>query len=123
MRTPATEHLIRQRITALGRLLAAARDGDVSSLHRARVATRRLREVLPLVAEGAKGDKVTKSLRRLTRILGPVRELDVALQILDEFDDGPQAPRQGIQRLRAAIIDERKRLRSGFRRRISAFDV
>jgi len=123
MRTPATEHLIRQRITALGRLLAAARDGDVSSLHRARVATRRLREALPLIAPSEKAEKMTRSVRRLTKALGPVRELDVALLILDELDDGADAPRQGIHRLRSAIIDERRRLRAEMRRQISSFDL
>src|SRR4051812_8443430 len=123
MRTAATEHLIRQRIAALGRLLDGARAGDVSSLHHARVATRRLREALPLIAEGHKGEKLTRSLRRLTRSLGPVRELDVAMLILEEFDAGPEAPRQGIRRLRESIIDERKRLQSGLRRRLAAFDV
>jgi len=123
MRTPAAEHLIRQRINALGRLLPGAKDGDSASLHHARVATRRLREAIPLVAQGAKAEKLTRTVRQLTRALGPVRELDVALVILDEFDDGPAAPRQGIQRLRAAIIEERRRLRTELRRRISDFDV
>jgi len=123
MRTPAAEHLIRQRIAAIGRLLPAAKEGDAVSLHQARVATRRLRETIPLVARGSRAEKLSRSVRRLTRALGPVRELDVALMILDEFDDGPQAPRQGIQRLRAAIIDERRRLRAELRRQISSFDA
>ena len=123
MRTPAAEHLIRQRIAAIGRLLPAAKEGDAVSLHQARVATRRLRETIPLVARGSRAEKLSRSVRRLTRALGPVRELDVALMILDEFDDGPQAPRQGIQRLRAAIIDERRRLRTELRRQISSFDA
>jgi hypothetical protein len=42
----AAEHLIRQRMTALGRVLPAAKKGDVTSLHQARVASRRLREAL-----------------------------------------------------------------------------
>ena len=58
MRAPAAEHLIRQRVTALGRALPAARAGDASSLHQARVATRRLRAALPLAASGGKAEKV-----------------------------------------------------------------
>jgi len=123
MRTPAAEHLIRQRVGALGRLLPAAKGGDAASLHQARVASRRLREAIPLVARGAKAEKLARSVRQLTRALGPVRELDVALMILDEFDDGPAAPRQGIHRLRMAIMDERKRLQAGLGRRIAAFDT
>ena len=123
MRTPAAEHLIRQRINAIGRLLPGAKEGDVPSLHQARVATRRLREALPLVTRGAKAEKLTRAVRRLTRALGPVRELDVALAILDELDAAPDAPRQGIQRLRVAIAAERKPLRTELRRRIDEFDI
>ena len=46
MRTPAAEYLIRQRVSALGRALPAAKKGDATSLHQARVATRRLRAAL-----------------------------------------------------------------------------
>ena len=47
MRTPGAEYLIRQRISALGRALPAAKAGNTTSLHQARVATRRLRAALP----------------------------------------------------------------------------
>jgi CHAD domain-containing protein len=123
MRTPAAEHLIRQRVTALGRALPAASKGDVTSLHQARVATRRLRAALPLVAPGRKAEKLTRSVRRLTQALGPVRELDVALLILDELQDSGDVPRPAIQRLRAAICDERRQLHSELQRRLEDFDV
>ena len=77
--------LLRQRFTALARGLAGARAGDVTAIHQARVATRRLREALPLVTSGGAGRKLERTIRRLTRALGPVRELDVALQTLDEL--------------------------------------
>jgi CHAD domain-containing protein len=123
MRTPGAEHLIRQRIKAIARWLPAARDGDATSLHQARVATRRMREAIPLVARGAKAQKLARSVRRLTRALGPVRELDVELAILDELDIGPTAPRHGIQRLRAMIVDDRRQLGSELRDHITDFDL
>ena len=49
-RTSPSELLIRQRLAALSRTLPGARKGDVHAVHQARVATRRLREALPLVA-------------------------------------------------------------------------
>ena len=122
MRSAAAEHLIRQRVTALGRALPATREGDVTSLHQARVATRRLREALPLVASSRKVEKLAKPVRRLTRALGPVRELDVALLILDDLDTAGEVPRPAIQRLRAAIAGERQRLHSELRRRLEDFD-
>ena len=123
MRTPATEYLIRQRVTALGRALPAATQGDVTSLHQARVATRRLRAALPLVARGRKTQKLTRSVRKLTQALGPVRELDVALLILDEFEDSTDVPRPAVQRLRAAIEEERTQLREAMLRLLDGFDL
>jgi CHAD domain-containing protein len=123
MRAPAAEYIIRQRVSALGRSLPAAKAGDVTSLHRARVATRRLRAALPLVAPDGKAGKVVKSVRRLTRVLGPVRELDVALMILDELDQSGDVPRPGIDRLRASIVDERQRLQAELREEIDEFDL
>jgi len=123
MRTPAAEYLIRQRVAALGRALPAAKTGDAKSLHQARVATRRLRAALPLLGSGRKAQKVARRVRRLTRTLGPVRELDVALVILDELGTGGEVPRTAIERLRASIIDERRRLQREVRERIDEFDL
>jgi CHAD domain-containing protein len=66
--------------------LPKALTGDSHSVHQARVASRRLRETLPVVGadlDGAKATKGAKKVRRrmrqLTRVLGPVRELEVTL--------------------------------------------
>ncbi|HEY6362619.1 MAG TPA: CHAD domain-containing protein [Vicinamibacterales bacterium] len=55
------------------------RDGNAESVHDGRVATRRLREVLPLVgaAHPERVDAFTTAIRRAGRRLGRVRELDV----------------------------------------------
>ena len=123
MRTPAAEYLIRQRVAALRRALPAAKDGDAKSLHQARVATRRLRAALPLFGTGRKADKVARCIRRLTRLLGPARELDVSLLILDELERSHDVPRPAIDRLRASIADERRRLQEHVRERIDEFDI
>ena len=123
MRTPAAEYLIRQRIAALGRVLPAARAGDAASLYHARVATRRLRAALSLVASGPRAEKLAQSVRGLTRALGPIRELDVELLILDELEKSGEVPRAGVDRLRSSIADERKHLQSRVRRRLSDFDL
>jgi CHAD domain-containing protein len=123
MRVPAAEYLIRQRVSALRRALPAAKAGDATSLHQARVATRRLRAALPLVASGPKAGKVARSVRRLTRALGPIRELDVALLILAELERSGEVPHAGIERLRASIIEERQRLQAAVRDQIDDFDL
>jgi CHAD domain-containing protein len=123
MRTPAAEYLIRQRLAALRRALPAAKDGDARSLHQARVATRRLRAALPVFGAGRKAEKVARSVRRLTRLLGPARELDVSLVILDELEANPDVPRAAIDRLRASIADKRRRLQEHVRERLDEFDM
>lgn len=69
------------RVDAVHAHLGPALDGDGDGVHQARVASRRLRETLPLAAvvlpEAVAGD-ASRLLRRLTRTLGAVRELDVA---------------------------------------------
>jgi CHAD domain-containing protein len=122
MRTPAAEYLIRQRVAALRRALPAAKDGDVKSLHQARVATRRLRAVLVL-GSGRKAEKVARSVRRLTRLLGPARELDVSLSTLDELERDGGVPRAAIDRLRVSVAEERRRLQEQVRERIDEFDI
>src|SRR5207248_11503097 len=89
----------------------------------ARVATRRLRAALPRVGAGGKAQKLAKSVRRLTQALGPTRELDVALLILDELEERGEVPRGAIERLRASIADERHRLQDHVREEIDEFDL
>jgi len=80
------ERVLRARLAALARMLPAARRGEVNGIHKARVATRRLREALPIVLAhrpGRKTARLRRRYRKLTRALGPVRELDVTLGLLE----------------------------------------
>ena len=122
-RTSPSELLIRQRLATLMRTLPGALRGDVQSIHQARVATRRLREALPLAASGARGRKLARTVRKLTRALGPVRELDVALINLDELDKDGEIPRSALTRLRQVIGEERQRLFVEMRRRVEHLDL
>jgi CHAD domain-containing protein len=80
-RSPLRDSLSRRR-RALAKHVPAALDGDSHAVHEARVASRRVRETLPVVGADL-DDKVVRKLRRrirrVTRGLGPVRELEVAL--------------------------------------------
>ncbi len=113
-----SELLIRQRLSALSRALPGAQAGEVVAIHQARVATRRLREALPLVARGAAGRKLARTVRRLTRALGPVRELDVALLTLDDLGRAQDVPRAGVQSLQQVIRQERRRMHRDMKRTI-----
>jgi CHAD domain-containing protein len=118
-----SELLIRQRLAALSRTLPGARKGDVHAVHQARVATRRIREALPLVTRGRAGKSLKKSVRKLTRALGPIRELDVALMNLDQLRTSDDIPEMAIARLRQLIAEERQRLGSEMVRRIAQYDL
>ena len=122
MRVPAVEGLIIERVDALSQALPAAAKGDVAALHKARVATRRLRAALPIVANGRRAEQLARLIRRLTQALGSVRELDVARQILDDLEDAGKVSHAAARALRVAVDDERRRLRSELERHLEDFD-
>jgi CHAD domain-containing protein len=118
-----SESLILQRLRALSRQLPGAQLGNVHAIHRARVATRRLREALPLVVDGAHGRKLERQVRALTQALGPVRELDVILHTLDVLEADGDVPRSGIECLRRLVTDERRRRHAEMGRRVAGCDL
>jgi CHAD domain-containing protein len=63
------------------------RDGRSDSIHQARVATRRMRELLPLVPtlEAGSAGALGELVRSLGRSLGKVRELDSLIQLTEEM--------------------------------------
>ena len=106
--------LLRQRLVSLLQAMPAAQAGDEASVHQARVASRRLREALPVLGARADEDaldRVQRRVRRITRALGPVRELDVTLSLLSELEGKGAAPVRAISRVRAAVVEERKKRR------------
>jgi CHAD domain-containing protein len=95
---------------ALQRYLPAAARGDDVGVHQARVASRRLREAVPVLTSGVKSNKADKArgkIRRLTRALGTVRELDVTLHVLDELARKSEMPRGALEDVRAHVVTER----------------
>lgn len=114
-RIRVTSRLLRTRARALKRHLPAAAAGDDHGVHQARVATRRLREAMPVLTGGvkhSKAGKASRKIRRLTRALGAVRETDVTLHILAELAQAGNLPRTAIEEVRAHVIAERDRRRT-----------
>jgi CHAD domain-containing protein len=106
--------LLRQRLVSLLQAMPAAQTGDEISVHQARVASRRLREALPVLGATADQDaldRAGKRVRRITRALGPVRELDVTLSLLAELEAKAAAPKRAIAKVRAAVVEERQKRR------------
>jgi CHAD domain-containing protein len=102
--------LLRQRLETLIEAMPAVQSGDTKSVHQARVATRRLRAALPVLRKSLDAhaiDRARQRVRRMTRALGPVRELDVSLDLLDEFANHGVASGRVIAKVRQALTSER----------------
>jgi CHAD domain-containing protein len=102
--------LLKQRLTTLVEAMPAAQSGDMRSVHQARVATRRLREALPVLRATVDNHAlktVRQQVKQMTRALGPVRELDVALAHLEELGGRSPISSRALGRVRQAIARER----------------
>lgn len=102
--------LLKQRLTTLVDAMPAAQAGDIRSVHQARVASRRLREALPVLRKTVHKHTLThvrQQVREMTRALGPVRELDVALAHLDELGRRSRISSRALGCVRQAIARER----------------
>jgi CHAD domain-containing protein len=79
--------LLKHRIRAVFKHLPKGLAGGEESIHQMRVAGRRLRVALPLLARKPEGRRVRKALgvvRDLTRTAGGSRDLDVGLLLFEE---------------------------------------
>jgi CHAD domain-containing protein len=85
-------------------------DGDVEAVHRTRVASRRLREALPVLQlDPDLVDKLSRKLRKITRRLGKLRDLDVLADIVTELRAAGRYPEPPLARLAASISEQRSR--------------
>jgi CHAD domain-containing protein len=118
--------LLERRTRALRRQLTAAVAGKDAGVHQARVASRRLREALPVLTEGlqhTKAGKAQRKIRRLTQALGTVRELDVTLHLIDELGERQGVPRAALAEVRALVIEDRERRRAVMLHRLESVDT
>jgi CHAD domain-containing protein len=100
--------------------------GEMDAVHRARVTSRRVREILPLLAHVVPADAVDRARRdvqRVTRALGAVREADVTLDVLHD-----QAAREGwapvvVSRLARRLEATRDRQRDHMTSKLTRVDV
>ena len=127
-RTPARttfRTVFGRRLAEFTTPLPGAEHGRAREIHKARVASRRLREMLPLMDTGRRKERrVRKLMRRVTRRLGRLREAEVLLKLLDSVPDSARAT-VGVRQLRERLVigretafKKRKRRRLGrkFRR-------
>jgi len=116
---------LRQRVAAIAREIAGVRRAsDPEPLHRMRVASRRARAALSLVAgrRSARRARAWRAdLKRLTRALGEARDLDVHIAFVAEFLARGVEPgwRPGLERLLLRLRQRRERRQ---RRVVAALD-
>ena len=115
MNTSASrDRLWRKRLNELRAVWPDFVSGHAAGLHKTRVASRRIREALPIVGATAPPDKVkklNKKMRALTRCLGPIRELDVELNMLEDKSKTEGVPGRAIEMVRREIASRRQALR------------
>ena len=93
-------------------MLQGVEDGDANALHRTRVASRRLREVLPVLQlDQDVAHKLSRRLRKITNRLGTVREFDVLLGVLDDLKKTGRYPKTALPRVAAHIGENRTHAR------------
>src|SRR5439155_19760845 len=111
---PASPHrydLLRKRQAVFTRMLHGVEHGDVRALRRTRVASRRLRELLPILQLDRDATrKLVRRLRRVTRRLGTIRELDVLLLLLEEMHERGRHD-NAVRQVAAAVAQDRKKAR------------
>src|SRR5688572_22403262 len=123
---PVTTALLARRSRALKRHLAEAAAGNGVGVHQARVASRRLRETVPVLATGlkdSKADKARQKIRRITRALGAIRELDVTMALLDELVKRDGVPRLALEDVRAHVLKEQEQRREVMLKRLGRVKV
>jgi CHAD domain-containing protein len=107
--------LLRSRLDSFTRALPGVTSGEPRAIHRARVASRRLRELLPVLELDADTiRKVNRRLKKLTRRLGGVREIDVLTQLLEELQSARLAPLRALRRVGDEVREARDEAMSGF---------
>ena len=115
-----SQALLRQRVKAVFLHLRGALAGSRESVHQVRVAGRRLRVALPLLARKPGGGRVRRArrdLRSLVREAGQGRDLDVILPLFEErvgqLESPPKEVTTLLQRLRGARARSRAHLAEG----------
>ena len=116
----APTSLLRERVRRVFREFPGALAGTEEPVHQVRVAGRRLRVALPLLARKSGGRRVRKArriLRDLTKAAGAGRDLDVLMALfekrLGDLDEVSPEQKELRRRMRAARTRSRSGLASG----------
>jgi len=116
--------LLRSRLDRFTRMLPGVESGEIGAIHRTRVASRRLRELLPLLQlEPSVVRKMNRRLRKVTRRLGNVRELDVLIKLIDELRQSRRLPARALARVGGEVRKARDEAKGRRPRKAVAADL
>jgi len=116
--------LMRRPLQLFTRMLHGIEEGDIRALHRTRVASRRLRELLPILQlDNDLMRKLGRRLRDVTRRLGVVRELDVLLLILEDLRESGRYTEGALVPVIRAVTAEREDARKRLRGKLSTTEL
>lgn len=113
--------LLKKRTDQFTRVLHAVEKGDLRALHQARVASRRIRELMPILQlDSTASRKLGRRLRRVTKRLGTVRELDVLLLLIDELHVSGRRGTAALGRVGVRVSKRRDEARKKLARHLPA---
>jgi CHAD domain-containing protein len=121
----SAEQSFTENIHVLRSLLPGMREGDAEAIHDARIATRRLRTVLPTVVRpgsSAPWDQLAEVIRTTNRILGRTRDIDAELDLLAEFERRAPATAPAVAAVRAHLLELQLRRRRELIKHLESID-
>lgn len=115
---------LRKRLNVFSHQSKRLYDGDADALHRTRVASRRLRELLPILRLDAHtGRKLGRRLRKVTKRLGAVRDFDVLICLIAELHSDRRYSNSALKALQATVEEQQKKARERLEARLSPAKV
>jgi CHAD domain-containing protein len=116
--------LLQKRLDQFTSLLHELGEGDIRALHRTRVASRRLREILPVLQLKADvSSRLGRRLKRVTAELGRVRELDVLQTVVGELRESGRYDVQALRRVALALAAEQAQTREKLDERLPVSEL
>jgi CHAD domain-containing protein len=116
--------LLQKRLDQFTRMLQALGEGDLLAMHRTRVASRRLREILPVLElESTIAARLGRRLKTVTVELGSVRELGVLLALVAELQNSGQFDAKVLRSIGNALARRHAQARERLLDRLPVRDI
>jgi CHAD domain-containing protein len=119
LHSPTPAAILDQQAKVLRTQLDGVYDGRVDAVHAARVATRRIRELLSLAPTGGENEDLAEAYKEVGRALGRVRDIDVQIGLIRDLER--HAPQTAPSLVLVRQDHERDRL-AGMRRLIKTLE-